>query len=311
MDDDGSGDDNEVPWQGRAALEARFGKPPPSSSEILQRHRAASQAKALAIVAPIDRIVEATLDALDRYEGTWTVSPDTPFDEYYTSIPQRARSMFPDEAEMVRLCEQMREVETKLTYNASHSIVRELEGGSVHARCHALIETLRRARMALSCAAQNLGETIAEVETEAAAGGGGWYAETMAQLEPPTRPSLEAMQRARDGISGFMAATGRQSNGGVDKWERNGRAVRALEECIRETIAEFPQQFVLFEKQADRLSACRVWWDADASGPARIPWTRLLSAKHSGYEKNLGILTTKTNPHMLRMIRRLVVEKLY
>jgi len=259
----------------------------------------------------VARHVEATLDALDRYEGIWAVSPDTPFDVYYTSIPQRARSMFPDEAGMVRLCERMREVETKLTYNASLIIVRELEGGSVHARCHALVETLRRARMALSCAAQNLGETIAEMETEAAAGGDEWYAETMAQLEPPSPPSPEAMQRARAGISGFMAATGRQMNGGVDQWERKGRAVRALEETIRETIAEFPQQFVLFDKEANNLSACRVWWDADATGLARIPWTRLLSAKHSGYEENLGVLTTKTNPHMHRMIRRLVIEKLY
>lgn len=96
---------------------------------------------------------------LDRNESIWAVSTDTPFDVYYTSIPQRARRMFPDEAGMVRLCERMREVETMFTCNTSYRIVRELEGGSVHARCHALVQTIRRARMGLSCAAQNIGET--------------------------------------------------------------------------------------------------------------------------------------------------------
>jgi hypothetical protein len=42
----------------------------------------------------------------------------------------------------------------------------------------------------------------------------------LVQLEPPTPPSPEVIQRARNGISGFIAATGRQLNGGVGQWER-------------------------------------------------------------------------------------------
>lgn len=308
-DDEGSGyESDDVPWQGRSSLEQ---PPPPSSSEILQRHLEASQAKALAIVAPINRIVEATLDALDRYENVWTVALNTPFDAYYTSIPERARGMFPEETRMARVCERMWEVEAMLARNSSSNIIRELEGGSVYRRCHRLIETLRRARTALSCVVETLGDTVVKVQVHEGVDGGGWYETAIAQLETATPPPPAAMQRAREGILCFVNATGRHANGSVDQWESKARAVRALEDCLRETIAEFPQQFGLFDKAANRLSSCRVWWRGEAEGPIHIPWTRLLSPKYSGYEKNLGVIMTKTNPLMVRMIRRLIEKGLY